>query len=170
LQGGEVYLDATIIFVDGISLAKLENGHTQARREQIEFGMFLNQPKILQVDLTDGKPINGQFKKDDPQDPINTGWSWKVYEVTLAKGTTYQIDMKSEKVDSFLGLYDAAGKFLDENDDGDPNDDGPGRFNAKLVFKCPADGTYRIVATTAQRIGVTRVPFGDYTLTVSEKQ
>ncbi|MBI3821717.1 MAG: hypothetical protein HY289_03445, partial [Planctomycetes bacterium] len=47
-----------------------------------------------------------------------------------------------DKIDPYLILEDAKGNKVAEDDDG-------GGFpNAKIVFRCPTDGVYRIICTT----------------------
>jgi hypothetical protein len=80
----------------------------------------------------------------------------KVHEVKMAAGKSYQIDLVSGNFDSFLRLEDEDGKQLAQDDDG-------GGFpNARIMFKAPKDGMYRIIATTFD--GKT----GAYTLTVKK--
>lgn len=80
-----------------------------------------------------------------------------VYELRLAAPTTVAIDMVSEEVDSYVGLFDASGAFIAEDDNSG------GRRNAQLVRPLPA-GTYRIWANTIEAgIG------GAYIIAVSQK-
>ena len=81
----------------------------------------------------------------------------KTHEVKLSAGFTYTIDMVSVEIDSYLILEDEKGNILAEDDDG-------GGFpNARIVFRAPEDGTYRIIATTFPPNQT-----GNYTLTVRE--
>src|SRR6185295_14069371 len=57
-------------------------------------------------------------------------------------GHNYQIDMMSKDFDAYLRLLDPAGKQVAEDDDG-----GEG-LNARINFKAPEDGNYKIIATT----------------------
>jgi serine/threonine-protein kinase len=68
-----------------------------------------------------------------------------VYQVKLAAGKTYVIDMVSpdqKALDPYLVLTDAPGKKLAEDDDSG------GGLNARIIFRAPQDGTYRIRATS----------------------
>src|SRR5207245_2496076 len=65
-----------------------------------------------------------------------------VHEVKLKTGTTYVVDLESKAFDTFLRLYDAQGKKLDENDDISENN-----LNSRLTFLPPADGIYRLVVS-----------------------
>jgi hypothetical protein len=67
----------------------------------------------------------------------------KVEELKLDGGVTYVIELNTiEKFDPYLIIEDPKGKQIAEDDDGG------GYPNAKLVFKAPSDGVYRIIATT----------------------
>ena len=78
----------------------------------------------------------------DATDAVQTKSVCKIYAIKLAKGKSYQIDMMSKDVDSFLRLEDSAGKELAKDDDSG------GDRNARIQFKCPGNGEYRIIATT----------------------
>ena len=82
-----------------------------------------------------------------------------VYQVKLAAGKTYAIDMVSpdqKALDPYLLLTDATGKMLAEDDDSG------GGLNARITFRAEQAGPYRIQATTFNA-GV-----GPFTLTVRE--
>jgi serine protease Do len=81
--------------------------------------------------------------------PAGTGKRFvRTEEVKLSKDVTYIIEMVAtvakdgKQLDPFLILEDTAGKKLAEDDDGG------GDLNAKIVFRAPADGVYRIICTT----------------------
>jgi serine/threonine-protein kinase len=83
-----------------------------------------------------------------------------VYQVKLAAGKTYVIDMVSpnpKALDPYLVLTDDAGKKLAEDDDSG------GGLNARIIFRVPQDGTYRIRATSFNG------GRGDFTLSVREQ-
>jgi hypothetical protein len=83
-----------------------------------------------------------------------------VYQVKLAAGKTYVIDMVSpdqKALDPHLVLTDAAGKKLAEH-----QKSGAG-LNARITFRAEQAGAYRIQATTFNA-GV-----GPFTLTVREQ-
>jgi hypothetical protein len=114
--------------------------------------------KALELPFTDGKAtIEGNLAVTDAADAVQVRSACKVYTTKLAKGKSYQIDMSSKDVDSFLRLEDAAGKELAKDDDGG------GDRNARIQFACPETGEYRIIATTF--FGGT----GRFALTVKEK-
>jgi hypothetical protein len=102
-------------------------------------------------EVGNGLELRGQLDKQPPT---------LVYQVKLAAGKTYVIDMVSpdqKALDPYLVLTDAVGKKLAEDDDG-----GDG-LNARIIFRAAQPGTYRIHATTFDA-GVS--PF---TLTVREQ-
>jgi serine/threonine-protein kinase len=81
-----------------------------------------------------------------------------VHPVELRAGQVYQIDLESREFDAFLRLEDGQGNKLAENDDR-----GRDTLDARLFFTPEADGTYRLVATSAQQRGT-----GAYTLTIRQ--
>jgi hypothetical protein len=79
------------------------------------------------------------------------------YQVRLKAGAQYVIDMVSpdaRKLDPYLQVRDATGVTLAEDDDSG------GNLNARVFFRAPSDGIYRI---RAMSFGP---PQGDFTLTV----
>ena len=72
----------------------------------------------------------------------------QVHEVKLQAGQTYVIDLESKQFDTYLKMQDAKGKLLAENDDISPENQ-----NSRLLFTAPADGTYRLVATSFGGMG-----------------
>ena len=70
------------------------------------------------------------------------------HEIQLVGGRVYVIDLESSAFDPQLKLHDAAGKVLAENDDA-----GSTNRNARVVFTAPADGVYRLVATSYRETG-----------------
>jgi outer membrane biosynthesis protein TonB len=114
--------------------------------------------------IEESSPVKGRFEKQgvltaaDPFDAVRQRSHQKVHELRLVAGKTYQIDMVSNQIDSYLRLEDSARQRLAEDDDS-------GGFpNAHIIFSCRRTGTYRIICTTFQG-GAT----GAYTLTVLER-
>jgi hypothetical protein len=101
-----------------------------------------------------GMVIKGKLSPDDPKDKVLGTSPHKVHEKKMKSGEGYQIDLVSRQFDAFLRLEDSAGKQLAEDDDSG------GLTNARIVFKAPKDGTYRIIATSFDGKS------GEYTLTV----
>ena len=83
----------------------------------------------------------------------------RAHELKMLKAKTYLLNLESSDFDTFLILEDAAGKKLAENDDIVPGVN----LNSRLLFEAPADGLYRIVATSFEQRGA-----GAYTLTIRE--
>jgi hypothetical protein len=96
------------------------------------------------INLAGGKgEVNAQLL---PADPIDPGKKFapapcKVYTVDLAAGRTYQIDLMSREMDSYLRLENPQGMEVARDDDSG------GMLNARIVYPCTQAGTYRIVAT-----------------------
>jgi len=101
--------------------------------------------------------VDAKLDNTDNKDTVRKQSLCKIYTVKLAKGKTYQIDMVSKAIDSYLRLEDAKGTELAQDDDG-------GGFpDARIVFECKEDGVYRIIATTFAPAE------GEFTLSVKEK-
>jgi tetratricopeptide (TPR) repeat protein len=83
----------------------------------------------------------------------------RTHEVKLTAGTTYAFDLSSEAFDTFLRLEDGKGTKLAENDDIDPDTN----LNSRILFTAPADGTYRLIATSFEQRGT-----GSYTVLIRE--
>lgn len=103
----------------------------------------------LQVETVRDKALEKVlFRKEerlastDPLDGARIKSHHKAYNVELEAGKTYRIDLRSEVLDCFLRIEDAAGMQLAQDDDGG------GMLNARLLFTPPATGTYRLIATT----------------------
>ncbi len=97
-----------------------------------------------------------ELSADDEKDTKRINSVRKSYPIKLTEGKTYQIDMKSKDVDSYLRLEDSAGKEVAFDDDG-------GGFpDARITYKAPKTDDYKIIATTFG--GGT----GKFTLTVVE--
>ena len=94
------------------------------------------------------------LSKDTPS-KARPGAFQRVHEVTLTAGATYAIEMDSGEIDSYLILEDEKGKKLADDDDSG------GYPNAKIIFRAPSDGVYRIIATSFNPNET-----GNYTLSV----
>ena len=99
-----------------------------------------------------GLELRGQLDRQTPA---------LVYQVKLAAGKSYVIDMVSpdqKALDPYLILSDAAGKKLAEDDDSG------GGLNARIRFRAEKDSVYRIQATSFNGGS------GAFTLTVRGEQ
>ncbi|HUD83469.1 MAG TPA: tetratricopeptide repeat protein, partial [Candidatus Saccharimonadales bacterium] len=101
--------------------------------------------------------VQSQLTAADPKYTVRNSSYRKVYEVSLAAGKTYRIEMlrnKDATMESYLRLEDSNGNRLADND-------GMSKA-AHINFNCPRDDKYKIIATTY--MGGT----GKFTLTVLE--
>ncbi|MBI3412227.1 MAG: DUF4339 domain-containing protein [Planctomycetes bacterium] len=86
--------------------------------------------------------VNDHLTNNDPFDKVKRSCHCKIYTCKLTAGRTYTIDMESEQLDAFLRLEDANGVQLALDDDSGED------LNARIIFRAPRDGEYRIIATT----------------------
>jgi hypothetical protein len=106
--------------------------------------------------------VEGCLTRHDLKDrSLNTGCN--IYTFKLIAGQTYQIDQVTPEFDSYLRLEDDNGKELARDDDGG------GYPNARIVFVCPATGTYHIIATALGNVSFKGTGYGKYTLTIQKK-
>ncbi|MBI2805920.1 MAG: PDZ domain-containing protein [Planctomycetes bacterium] len=131
-------------------LPSLKSGKLMPPEENAKIDPVKNPDQLLRTVTS--------LSKNDNAIKVRPGRFARAHEVKLKAGETYEIEMTSGDLDSYLILQDAKGKKLTEDDDG-------GGFpNARIVFRAPADGTYRIIATT---FNVNET--GNYTLTVRKQ-
>ncbi len=100
-----------------------------------------------------GLKVEGKLSPDDSKDKVMTKSPHQVHTMKMKKGQTYQIDLMSRAFDAFLRVEDESGKQLAVDDDSG------GGLNARIYFKVPKDGTYRLIATSVDG------KVGPYTLT-----
>jgi WD40 repeat protein len=96
-----------------------------------------------------GGPIEtaGALTWNDPWD-LKTRAPCKAFNLRLEKGRTYQIDLRSEGFGPYLRLEDSQSKSLKEDRYVG------GVLNARILFRCPQTGTYRIIASSdTMRLG-----------------
>ena len=102
--------------------------------------------------------VNGELTDQDGKDTVLTNSYCKTFKYKMVKGRTYQIDMKSKDVDSYLRLEDPNGKEVAKDDDG-------GGFpDAKIVYTADETGEFKIIATTFGGNST-----GKFTLTARDK-
>jgi thiol-disulfide isomerase/thioredoxin len=105
--------------------------------------------------------VEGKLTGDDLRD-TKTKTASKVHKYQMKAGENYVIRMVSDEVDAFLRLETAKGEELALNDD-----EGPGSYNAKIVFRCKKDGEYKIITTCFGQPEDPKLKLtGKYTLTV----
>ncbi len=95
---------------------------------------------------------DGVFRSDNgltQLDPVKQNKFQKIYMVQMKKGKTYEIDMISNQIDSYLFLVD------DKNQVVALDDDSGGGLNALIIHDAQRDGAFRIEATSfgQQQIG-----------------
>ncbi len=101
--------------------------------------------------------VKAELTNADLKDKMQTQSYCKTYTYKMTEGRTYQIDMKSTDVDSFLRLEDAAGTQVAFDDDG-------GGFpDARIIYKAAKTGDFTIVCTTFDQNST-----GKFTLTVKD--
>jgi len=154
----------------GINIARAGRTETYALPSE-EVQKLVNDLKSGKVTVTKVTPpdpkkdpnvllrANPTLGKKDMASKFRKGSFMKVHEVKLVAGSTYIIEMESNEIDSYLILEDDQGTKLAEDDDG------AGFPNARIVFRAPVDGTYRVVATTFMPDET-----GGYTLTVRKEK
>jgi thiol-disulfide isomerase/thioredoxin len=102
--------------------------------------------QAIALTLKDGKArYTGELTEDDT---ACTSGYFKVFSIKLEAGNTYRIDYREagynpKVLDPLLFLEDAQGKVLAKDDDSG------GGLNARVVYKAPSTGIYRLIATTA---------------------
>lgn len=102
--------------------------------------------------------VDGILTEKDDKDKVRTKSYCKTYVYKMVNGRTYQIDMKSKDLDSYLRL---------ENPKGDEvaHDDDSGGFpDARIIYKAEETGNFKIYATTYAG-GAT----GKFTLTAKDR-
>jgi HEAT repeat protein len=98
--------------------------------------------------------VKGVLTPGDPFDRVRNGCFHVVHTYRMKAGQTYTIDLVSPW-DNYLRLENAQGTELAQDDDSG------GNLNARIVFRAPEDGWYRIIVTSFAN-GAS----GDYTLRV----
>jgi serine protease Do len=136
-------------------LPELKSGKLAPKDNATEAGP---QPKNPNLILRKVSNLDDKDKFDQKRPNMAPNRYMKVEEVNLSAGVTYIIEMHSNEIDSYLFLEDLKGKTLAKDDDSG------GDLNAKIVFRAPSDGVYRIIATTFNPRET-----GNYTLTVRQQ-
>jgi len=147
---------ALAVAMIGTSWAGQDKDKQKEQKAQ-DVGKGLNLKGTL--DPENGKPydapdaLKGGKKKTDHA----------VYLVNFVKGKTYQIDMIRDEdagMNPYLFLEDSKKKVLAQGVTGTGE---PGTNDARITFNAPADGAYRIVATSLGGTGA-----GDFSVKVAE--
>jgi hypothetical protein len=95
--------------------------------------------------LAQAPPVPGEDQSlnvDDQKDKARTGSVCKTYTYKMIEGRSYQIDMKSKEIDSYLRLENPEGVQVAFDDDS-------GGFpDARIIYRAPKTGDYTIICTT----------------------
>ena len=118
--------------------------------------VIITPPKMVTL----GTVMSGELADTDPS-VDDKGSYYDLYRITARKGQKLIIEMKSNELDSYVGIghMDGDSLTIDETDD-----DGGGEKNARLRYTVKEDGTYII---RAQALDANST--GAYTLKVSER-
>lgn len=103
--------------------------------------------KTIDLKLKDGKvEYPTEFDEKDPK--VFGQFRYKIFTVQLEKGKIYRIDHRGTggdpQFDPYLFLEDAAGNQVDFDDDSG------GGLDARMIYKAPKTGLYRVIASTFQ--------------------
>jgi hypothetical protein len=160
VSGAAILISVIWLFLIAHAFSTATTAVTDLQKKMLEQLEKMPKLKIDNNPVGGGAKIldeNGQLAAADPFDKVRQGSKAKSHSVKMTAGKTYQIDMTSGEVDSFLRLENPGGQQVAEDDDG-------GGFpNARIIYNCAQSGNYRIICTTF--IGGT----GNYHLTVQER-
>ena len=106
----------------------------------------------------DGLTIDGKLSKADPPLASLGKVPHQVFLVKLEAGQPYVLTLRSDDFDAFLIVEDAKGKKLSEDDDSG------GLLDARLGFQPKANGVYRILTASLNRL------LGDFKLHVQPRE
>jgi len=120
----------------------------------LSVGRAAAQDKVHSVGK-DGLKIEGKVEADDakvkisinPNAKVTIDLPAKMYRIKLNGGKSYQLDMVSDEIDSFLVVQDDKGMQLAFDDDSG------GALNARLRLTPPKDGTYKVFAASLKGAG-----------------
>ena len=101
---------------------------------------LLTGPAVAQQRIQPGATVQGDLSRGDDQ--LDSGEFVDTYEIQGRAGQRLSVVMRSADFDTYLMIRGPSG-FSQDNDDA--GDDGT---NAALDVRLPADGTYRITATS----------------------
>ena len=119
-------------------------------KKSTKFTDYFREKNVEPSKLTLAGSIHDIGKGLELRDQLNKQTPSLVYQVNLAAGKTYVIDMVSpntQALDPFLVLTDATGKQLAEDDDSG------GGLNARIVFRAEQTGDFHIHAKSFQNRG-----------------
>jgi len=131
------------IEVDGILLKlAVQDKQDKDKQDKKEDKKGDKKDNVLEVG---DKGVNIDSKLDGNDGAYGDKTHSKVFLVKLVKDKNYRIDMRSDDFDAYLYLEDAKKNLLAEDDDSGKGNTG---LDARIMFKAPADGVYRIITTS----------------------
>jgi len=102
----------------------------------------VNEPEKKKPEAGKNLIVNGELTEKDDKDKVRMQSYCKTFTYKMVKGRTYQIDMKSKDVDSYLRLENPKG------DEVAKDDDSGGFPDARIIYKAEETGNFKIYATT----------------------
>ncbi len=132
-------------FLLGLGLCAAGAGAGEKKQEEKKKLASKFVGKTIDLKLKDGKvEYPAVFDDNDPK--AYDKFHYKVFTVQLEQGKIYRIDHRGTggdpQFDPYLFLEDANGVTIEQDDDSG------GGLNARIVYKAPKTGLYRVVATT----------------------
>ncbi|MBD2680933.1 MULTISPECIES: serine protease [Nostoc] len=135
-----------------LSVEKVKSFLADVRNQRVSNESTLPREKepTFTTILLNGQVINGSLAEGDRI--RKKGGFVNLYQFQGRAGQKVVIEMTSQKINSFLSLYQVSesseGKEFNEIAEND--DRGPGDFNAQIEINLPADGLYFIVASSLE--------------------
>ncbi|MBD2777450.1 S1C family serine protease [Iningainema tapete] len=136
-----------------IPVARVQSFLSDVRQKRVSADSTLakqTEPSILTISLN-GQVVNGSLGEGDRT--LENGSFTDLYQFQGRAGQQVVIEMTSQKINSFLTLYQIIEsdvgqqvKAIAQNDDR-----GAGDFNAQIITTLPKDGIYLIVASSSER-------------------
>jgi tetratricopeptide (TPR) repeat protein len=102
--------------------------------------------------------VRGRFTDMRVEHELTQKEKGRLHAWNMVAGRTNLLELESTAFDTLLKLQDPAGKQIAEYDDISAEN-----LNSRLIFTPPADGVYRLVATSFEQAGA-----GPYTLRIRE--
>jgi hypothetical protein len=102
-----------------------------------------------------GQTIGGQLSLSDPR--LSDNSVYQAWTYIGSRGERIQVDVTSTAFDAYAIIADSSGNALVRDDDSG------GGTNARVIFRVPKNGAYRIIANTYRQGS-----YGAYALSVRE--
>lgn len=133
-------------------LTAVREGNVPQMSQQPARRPSLQAPEPL---VLDRPPIQGSLRREDNVLPVDNSF-FDIYTFEARAGQQVTIEMSSNEIDSYLILLDTTGQELAQDDDGGQN------RNARIQVTLPENGTYTLLANSAQE-----QEFGNYLLSAN---